>query len=86
MLKVMKKRCNQCLFSNNKIVSDERREDILETCRERDCHFVCHKTEDTCCRGSYDHRSTNLIRIMSRLNGIQFVDEDEVVTDAFRDA
>ena len=45
--------------------------DILQECKQSDSHFVCHKTKDTVCSGFYETRSTNLIRIMQRLNGIE---------------
>jgi hypothetical protein len=45
--------------------------DILQQCERNDNHFVCHKTEDAVCAGFYETRSTNLIRIMQRLNGIE---------------
>ena len=81
--KVMENKCNQCLFSKNKIVSNERRKDILEECKRNDGHFICHKAtiagdEDVCCRGFYDTQSTNLIRIAERLDMIEFVQEDSL--------
>jgi hypothetical protein len=55
---VQKKKCNQCLFSKNKIVSDKRREQILQECAMDDTYFICHKAtvkeKDVCCRGFYD--------------------------------
>lgn len=78
MFKVKKERCNECLFSKNKIVSDERRLELLSDCITNDSHFICHKAsidgEDICCRGFYDSSSSNLIRISGRLNMIEFVD------------
>ena len=77
MFKVKKECCNQCLFSKDKIVSNKRRQEILKGCRERDNHFICHKasidSKDICCRGFYDNQTSNLIRIMGRLNAIEFV-------------
>ncbi len=72
-LKVCAKRCNQCLFSSNRIVSKKRMKEILQECEQTDSHFVCHKSEDSVCAGFYETRSTNLIRIMQRLNGIEVV-------------
>lgn len=74
MLKVAKEKCDQCLFSLNKIVSDARRKEVLENCKRRDCHFICHKTKDVCCRGFYDTQTSNLIRVMGRIGGIEFVE------------
>lgn len=78
MLKVCEGKCDQCLFSENRIVSGKRMKEILNDCRRQDAHFTCHKAsiegKDVCCRGFYDTQTSNLIRIMQRLNGIQFVD------------
>jgi hypothetical protein len=41
--RVCETRCDQCLFSPDKIVSAERRAEILRTCAQRDTHFICHK-------------------------------------------
>ena len=59
------KRCNECLFSNNKIVSDERKAEIIEDCLTNDTFFVCHKTDNTCCRGFWDNhnRDTLILRL-----------------------
>ena len=77
MFKVMNAKCSECLFSKHKIVSDERRLEILKTCSENDSHFICHKAsivgEAICCRGFYNAKSSNLIRISGRLNMIEFV-------------
>jgi len=74
MFKVKKECCNQCLFSKNAIVSNERRKDILNGCRKNDNHFICHKAtiegKDVCCKGFYDTQTSNLIRIMQRLNAV----------------
>jgi len=78
MLQVLKKRCPECLFSENKIVSDARRADIIKQCLRKDSHFVCHRSTmqggEAVCRGFYDSFSTNLIRVMGRLGGIEFID------------
>lgn len=77
-MKVKSKCCGQCLFSKNKIVSDTRKADILKGCATNDNHFICHKAtinnEDICCKGFYDTQTSNMIRIASRLNMVEFVD------------
>ena len=73
MFKVKKERCNQCLFSPEKIVSNERRRQILTDCKANDAHFDCHKEKDVCCRGFYETNSTNLMRIAQRMGMIQEV-------------
>jgi hypothetical protein len=70
-LKVCAQKCDQCLFSSDRIVSKKRMNEILRECERTDSHFVCHKTDDAVCAGFYNSRSTNLIRIMQRLNGIE---------------
>lgn len=55
--RVRAKRCNECLFSINAIVSVERRAEILRELEEHDGWFVCHLGPgDARCRGDYDHR------------------------------
>lgn len=84
--RVCKKRCDQCLFSSAKVVTDDRRAEILRICAERDTHFVCHKftiaegpDSQVCCRGFYDANpgATNLMRIAERLGAVEFVDLPE---------
>ena len=78
MFKVCEGKCDQCLFSQNRIVSGQRMKEILNDCRESSTYFVCHKASiagnKVCCSGFYETQTSNLIRIMERLNGIQFVD------------
>lgn len=78
MIEVKKECCNQCLFSKDKIVSNERRKYILNGCRKSDTHFICHKAtiegKDICCKGFYDNQTSNLIRISQRMNMVKFVD------------
>lgn len=40
---VMSEPCDQCLMSPGKIVSDERRKELLQQCAKNDDHFICHK-------------------------------------------
>lgn len=81
--RVAKKRCDQCLFSSAKIVDEDRKADILETCAREDKHFICHKftiaegsDSQVCCRGFYgqDPAATNLMRIAGRLGAVEFVE------------
>jgi hypothetical protein len=80
MFKVMKERCDQCLYGPDKIVSNARRAQILRDIKRKDNHFICHKAtiagHDVCCRGDWDQRcGGQLGRIAGRLNAVQFVDE-----------
>ena len=80
MFKVQKEMCDQCLFSKDKIVDDERKQQILRECRDTDIHFNCHKDQlngdeaNTCCRGFFDKHSTQTIRIAERLKCVEFVE------------
>ena len=73
MFKVKKECCEECLFSENKIVSSKRKADILRGCMQDDTHFICHKSEDVCCKGFYDRVDSQMIRIAQRLNMVEFV-------------
>ena len=57
---VMAQRCSECLYGKDKIVSDERRREILTGVRKDDDWFVCHKAtlagRSVQCRGDYDAR------------------------------
>lgn len=84
--RVCAKRCDQCLFSSAKVVSEDRKIDILRTCATEDKHFICHKFtiaegpgSQVCCRGFYDAdpAATNLMRIAGRLGAVEFVDLPE---------
>ena len=86
MMKVMDKCCGQCLYSKNKIVSSERKRQIISNCKSEDTHFTCHKAtilgEDVVCRGFYERESTNMIRIAGRLGMIETVSVDEYTEKA----
>lgn len=73
--KVCEKQCDQCLFSKAKIVSAARKREVLAECRRKDSHFICYKSDDTCCRGFYDANpgATNLMRVAGRLGAVEFV-------------
>ena len=86
--KVCKERCNECLFSPDKIVGQRRKNEIIRACLDNDQFFVCHKHsvsdsegnsigEQVCCRGWYDSygMETNIVRIAARLHAIEEVEE-----------
>ena len=80
-MKVLSKRCNECLFSGAKIVGDRRKQQLLADIRREQGYFICHKAtikgSGAVCRGFYDERGqeAQLIRIAQRLNVVLFVDE-----------
>lgn len=74
MFKITQERCDQCLFSPDKIVSDKRRKQVLNECRREDRHFICHKAtlaggQDVCCAGFHEAfpHIGNLHRIATRM-------------------
>jgi hypothetical protein len=77
-LEICEERCNQCLFSENRIVSKTRMAQIVRDCRRNDTFFQCHKHtiagNDVMCRGYYETQPPRQMqRIAERLNAVQFV-------------
>jgi len=79
-LRVMSKRCEQCLMSKGKIVSDSRRDEILEQCERSGKYFLCHKgsmvNEEIVCRGFYDEVPNQALRMASRLGIVKFTEPE----------
>ncbi len=77
---VQQTRCDECLFSDAKLVSDARRDEILHECQQLNTHFICHKAsingQDVCCRGFYDERRDARSRLASELGLVEFVEVD----------
>lgn len=82
-LKVYKEPCKNCLFSQDAIVSPERRKEILDGIKRKQSWFACHKATEKgkqiMCRTFYDQLGhySQMVRIAERLNGIEFVDMPE---------
>lgn len=80
VLKVCSKQCNECLFSSNKIVSEERKNELLQGIKRDNSFFVCHKStiknETAMCRGFYERNKSSslLIYLGHILKLIQFVE------------
>ncbi|MBE8232383.1 MAG: hypothetical protein HAW67_01515 [Endozoicomonadaceae bacterium] len=77
--KVQNKCCGQCLFSKNKIVSDERKAEILKICKENNNHFQCHKATikgvEGTCRAFYDkYTNPSLSAFLESIGEVEFVD------------
>lgn len=57
-LAVAHKRCDQCLLTENRIVSEDRKNEILEDCEQSGKYFLCHKAtlrdENIICAGFFD--------------------------------
>lgn len=84
-LRLQKNPCDQCLLTKNKIVSDQRRDQILKDCVKNDTHFNCHKAQmngedpindPLVCRGFYNAYPGvgQLLRVMGRIGGIEEVE------------
>lgn len=73
-LKICAQRCDQCLFSENRIVSVPRMVDIIKQARKADQYFVCHKHTDVMCRGWHEQQPpSQMERIADRLGLIEYV-------------
>jgi hypothetical protein len=89
-LRVCAERCEECLFSKDRIVDGERAAQLLRETIAKGIAFECHKhsfryMHHECsrseaavmCRGYFDHPATQgtmIIRLAHRLNNIVFVD------------
>lgn len=75
-LRVCEKRCNECLFSNNKIVSDERKLNLLEQCARTGRYFLCHKHRGVAvvCRGFFDEQANPMCQVAERLGAVDLVE------------
>lgn len=86
MLKVCSKQCDQCLFSENRIVSAARMKEIVDHCRAHNVSFECHKgtvvDESIICAGFFANFSSHEIRIAKMYNQIEMVDPDTVIKEA----
>src|SRR6476620_11426729 len=71
LLRVMSKRCDQCLYTEARVVSEERAEQIMRDCERRDRYFLCHKgTEPTVCRGFFDSGVNTLCRVARAMDAV----------------
>lgn len=77
-LLVCEKLCDQCLFSKNKIVSDARREDILNESRRNGTYFLCHKStiagRAVVCRGFFETERNQACQVAARLGLVEFTE------------
>ena len=81
MFKVCTTRCDQCLFSDQRIVSKRRMAEIIKDCRKKDSYFICHKYEDVMCRGYYETQpAPQMLRIANRLQMVTFIHHKNVLT------
>jgi hypothetical protein len=77
LFEVAEKQCDQCLFTERRIVSEARKEKIIASCQRSDLYFSCHKFQqagrDVCCRGFYDNEKTLVIKLAEILGRVRFV-------------
>jgi hypothetical protein len=82
-LKVYKECCKNCLFSDDRIVSQKRAKEIIKDCLEKQTHFICHKAtikgEEIVCSKFYNTFGfhSQMVRIAQRLNCIEFVEQSD---------
>jgi len=64
---IMPKVCDECLLSTRKIVSDSRRDELLDSCKESGRAFQCHKAtiagETRVCRAFFDQNHSLVVRL-----------------------
>jgi hypothetical protein len=79
-LLVCEKRCDQCLFSSAKIVSDKRRKQVLLECRRKGTYFLCHKStmagRAVVCRGFFEIERNQACQVAARLGLVEFTEPD----------
>ena len=82
LYRIMAEKCNECLFTEGRIVSARRMKEIVTNARKKDSFFVCHKAsikdQTVVCRGYYDSQPpSQLERIAGRLGMVEFILEED---------
>lgn len=84
MLEVFKTKCNQCLYTNKRITSKERADEIIAKCIKDGNYFICHKSTikdegKVCCSSFYKKHGdkAQIVQIAKRLNVVKFVKHDK---------
>ena len=81
-MKIRKKLCKNCLFSDNRLVSEDAAQRIIDETLEKDSFFICHESSiesgQVCCKGFFDnHKNDSLqTRLALMLNIFEFVETD----------
>lgn len=76
-MKVMSRACDQCLFTKERIVSGSRAAEVIRTTRERNCHFICHKSnpgDEVTCHEHHVLGIGQMSRIAERLGAVEWID------------
>ena len=81
-LRVSSKVCDECLFTKNKIVDDERKREVLQECRTKGTYFICHKFtlagEPAVCRGFFNTEKNMPCQVAERLGIVVYVDPPDI--------
>jgi hypothetical protein len=79
---VIAKPCAECLFSNHRLVDEERADAIIRQCRRDNVHFICHRAtlagdKNVCCYAYYHQIGKDVleIRLAHILDNVIFVAE-----------
>jgi len=85
---VLAKRCDECLFTENKIVSPERADALTQEALANDGFFVCHKAT-LCgivvgCHGFFDQHNTPPTAIAKAFGFVRFIKEERLKAIAGR--
>jgi len=78
MKQVQKQKCSECLISKNKIVSDARKKQIIQGCKDDGKYFICHKSSiaggEAECHGFYKTHNPAVSKMLEDAGLIEFVD------------
>lgn len=86
-LKVCEKRCNECLFTKDRVVGSKRAKEVISQCLKEDKYFFCHKGTingvDIVCAGFYERffRDILSLRFATAFNIIDKVNPDDYEKD-----
>lgn len=82
MKQIFNKPCKNCLFSKDRIVSQERANEIINDCVTQGKFFICHKAsmngKDTACnRFFHQHMNDDISKLMINIGLLEFVEHDD---------
>lgn len=74
---VCQSKCDQCLFSSNRIVTKERMKQIIANTLKANTHFICHKgsinKQNIACAGWAERYGSTWLTLAKQLNLIKYV-------------
>lgn len=83
MFEVFDKPCKNCLLSEERIVSPEAAQAIIDECKQKETYFICHKASmngtATCCHAYFKQYGGHAIqiRLASVMQAIQFIPQPD---------